>query len=185
MNTHDSTDITGKIASTSGDSQVFDGVQPVGVDHEVSVVLVSSRGLAAIAAIEELCKGLLLNCINRVHIKPGRIAGQNDSVGLLDQLLPCRCFQGRPSRRRLVIARGILKALGALLWRLRLSSRIFVSFRIAPAISLGATHFLILRLDITVLGLGRGRRIEGIVRSFNLLDGGILTRLRFCGAGEY
>lgn len=75
-------------------------------------------------------------------------------MGLLNQLLTCRCLQRRLGRRRLFLAHSILEPLGGPLWWLRLSSRIFQSLCITLAVGLGATHLLIFRLGIAVLGLG-------------------------------
>ena len=109
MNAHDGANITCQVTTTSSHSQIFDGVQSVGVDHEISVVLVSSGSLAAITAIEEFCEGLLFDRINGVHIEPSSIAGENNGMGLRDELLAGRSFQRGLGRCRLVFTHGVLQ----------------------------------------------------------------------------
>ena len=92
MNTHNSTDITRKVATASSNSQILDGVQSIGIDHEVSVIFVCSRRLAAVTAIEELSESLPLNWVDGVHIKPCRIAGEDNGVCLGDELFACGSF---------------------------------------------------------------------------------------------
>lgn len=58
---HDSTNISGKITATGCNGKILDGVQSVGVDHEISVVLVDGGSLATIPCIEEFRQGLLLD----------------------------------------------------------------------------------------------------------------------------
>lgn len=82
VDTHDGTDISGEVTPASRDSQIFNRVQSVGVDHKVAVVLVDGRGLAAVPTVEELRHGLALDVVDRVHVKPCAIAGQNDSMCL-------------------------------------------------------------------------------------------------------
>lgn len=53
MYTHNSTDIASKIPSTGGHSEVFDRIEAIRIDHEISVVLVNSGGLAPVAVVEE------------------------------------------------------------------------------------------------------------------------------------
>lgn len=89
MDAHNRTHITGKITATSSDSQVFDGVQAVGVDHEVTIVLVSCRRLAAVASVEELRERLLLDGIDGVHVEPVCIARKDNGVCLSDELFTC------------------------------------------------------------------------------------------------
>jgi len=187
MDTHDSADITCKVATASGDSQVFDRVKTVGVDHEITVVLISGWGLAAVAAIEELRESLLLNGVDGIHVKPRSVAGKDNGMGLCDQLLARRGFQRGLGRRGLFLSHGILKALSRLLRWLRLANSIFQSFGITLGIGFGAAHLLVLRLGIAVLRLWGGRGVERVVRptgAFNLLLGGIVARLRFFAFGE-
>ena len=75
MDSHDGADISGQITSASSDCQILLGVESIRIDHEVSVVLVYSRRLASIAAVEELGQGFLFDVRNLVHIKPGAVAG--------------------------------------------------------------------------------------------------------------
>ena len=74
MDSHDSANITGKISAASSHSQVFNMVQAIGVNHEISVVLVDRWSLAAVASVEKLAHGFLLDRVNLVHIKPTRVA---------------------------------------------------------------------------------------------------------------
>lgn len=187
MDTHDSADITCKVATASSDSQVFNGVKTVGIDHEITVVLISSGSLAAVAAIEELCESLLLNGVDGVHVEPGGIAGKDNGMGLCHQLLARGGLQRGLGWRGLFLSHGVLKTLSGRLRRLRLANGIFQSFSITLGIGLGAAHLLVLRLGIAVLGLGGGRGIHRVVRSGGVLDlllGGILARLRFFASGE-
>lgn len=54
VHAHDRTNIAGQVPPTRGYSQVFDGVQSVRIDHEITIVLVHGGGFAAIPAVEEL-----------------------------------------------------------------------------------------------------------------------------------
>ena len=109
MNAHNRTNIASKIATARSDSQVFDRVQTVGVDHEIAVVLVGRRGLASVAAVEELCQSLFLDGIDGVHVEPSGVARENDCVGLGDELIPCFAFQSGLARRRLIFSHRIFK----------------------------------------------------------------------------
>lgn len=86
MNAHDCADISGKVATAGRDRKVLDGVESIGVDHEISVVLVDGGGLAAVPAIEEFGQRLLLYRVDDVHIKPGGIAGENNGMCLRDKV---------------------------------------------------------------------------------------------------
>lgn len=54
MHAHNCAHISGQVPSTGGDGEVLGRVQAVRVDHEVAVVAVYGRRLAAIATVEEL-----------------------------------------------------------------------------------------------------------------------------------
>ena len=82
MHPHYSTDISSKISSTSGHSEIFRGIQTVCVNHEVTVVFINGRSLASIAAIEEFGKGPFLGFVDSVHVKPSAVAWKNDGMSL-------------------------------------------------------------------------------------------------------
>lgn len=86
MDAHDRADISSKVATAGRNRKVLDGVESIGVDHKISVVLVDGGGLAAVPAIEEFGQGLLLYRVDDVHIKPGGIAGENNGMCLRDKV---------------------------------------------------------------------------------------------------
>ena len=86
MDAHDGADISGKVATAGGNRKVLDGVESIGVNHEISIVLVDGGSLAAVSAIKELGQGFLLYRVDDVHIKPGGIAGENNGMCLGDQM---------------------------------------------------------------------------------------------------
>jgi hypothetical protein len=90
MHAHDGTNIASQVATAGRDGEILDRVQAVGVDHEVAVVLVHRRRLAPIPVVEELGQCFPLDVVDRVHVKPGAVAGENDRMGLRDQMFP-RC----------------------------------------------------------------------------------------------
>lgn len=53
VNSHNCANITRQISPAGSNGKIFHWVQPVGIDHKISVVLVHSWCLAAIAVIEE------------------------------------------------------------------------------------------------------------------------------------
>lgn len=54
MNPHDRSYVPSQIPPTRRDGKVLSRIQPVGVDHEVPVILVDTRRLAPIAIRKEL-----------------------------------------------------------------------------------------------------------------------------------
>lgn len=88
MNSHNGANITGQVSPAGRHSQILDGIQPVRVDHEVSVVLVDMRCLAPVAAVEKLGEGLSFDVVDGVHVKPGAIARKDDGVSLRDEVFP-------------------------------------------------------------------------------------------------
>lgn len=82
MDSHDSTNISGEISSTCCDCKVFGRIEAVRIDHEVTVVLVNGWCLASIAAIEEFREGPLLGLVDRMHVKPCTVTGQDNGVPL-------------------------------------------------------------------------------------------------------
>jgi hypothetical protein len=53
MNPHDSSHITSQIPPTSRNSQILSRVQPIGIDHEIPIILVDTRRLASVPIGEE------------------------------------------------------------------------------------------------------------------------------------
>jgi hypothetical protein len=70
VHAHDSTYIASQVPSACGYCEVLCRVQSVCVDHEITVVLVDSGCLAAVAVVEELRKCLLLDVVNSRHVEP-------------------------------------------------------------------------------------------------------------------
>jgi hypothetical protein len=134
---HDGADVAGQVATAGGDGEILDRVQPVGVDHEVAVVLVHGGGLAPVPAVEELGEGLTLDVVDRVHVEPGAVTREHNRVGLRDQVFPC----------------GVL----AELFRLGLASGLAVG----PRLLLGRVAHLLVQDGR--LGGGALGRVEGVV----------------------
>jgi hypothetical protein len=67
---HDGANVTGKVASAGSDGEVLDGVQSVGIDHEVAVVLVHRRSLATITVVKELGESLALDLVRTSACSP-------------------------------------------------------------------------------------------------------------------
>jgi hypothetical protein len=88
MHAHDCTDIAGEVATAGRDGEILNRVQPVGVDHEVTVVLVHRRRLAPVPVVEELGQCFPLDVVDRVHVEPSAVAGEHDRMGLGNQMLP-------------------------------------------------------------------------------------------------
>lgn len=86
MNTHYSTNITRQIPAAGGDRQILDRVQSVGVDHEVSVIFVDCRSLASVTTVEELCHCFLFQGVDRMHIEPRCVTGENDGMCLGNEM---------------------------------------------------------------------------------------------------
>lgn len=119
MHAHDGTDIARQIAAAGGDGKVLDRVQAVGVDHEVTVVLVYRWGLAPVPVVEELGQRFPLDVVDRVHVKPGAVAREHNRMGLRDQMFPCRVLDkllGLDLAGTVVLASGVRLA-SLVLWR--------------------------------------------------------------------
>lgn len=86
MDSHDGTDIPRQIPAAGRDGQILDGIQTVGIDHEIAVVLIDGRRLASVPAIKELGESLLLNRMDGVHVEPCRVTGEDDGVSLRDEV---------------------------------------------------------------------------------------------------
>jgi hypothetical protein len=142
VHAHDGTDITRQIATAGGDGKVLDRVQPVGVNHEITVVLVYRRGLASVPVVEELGQRFPLDVVDSVHVKPGAVAWEHNRMGLRDQMFPCSVFD---KLLGLDLASAVVLASGVGLAR-------FVLWRV--------THLLILA---SRLRRGSFGRVEGVV----------------------
>lgn len=94
MHTHNGANITSQVSAAGSDSEIFDRVQTVGVDHEIAVVFIHSRGFASVAVVEELGHGLALNLVDGIHVEPGRVARENDGVSLRDEVVASRGLDG-------------------------------------------------------------------------------------------
>lgn len=86
MNPHDSANISGKVPATGRDSKILNGVQSIGVDHEIPIVLVNRRSLAAVPAIKEFRQSLLLDGVNDMHVEPSRITREDNGMCLRDKM---------------------------------------------------------------------------------------------------
>ena len=94
VHAHHGAYVARQVPTTCGNGQVLHGVEPICVDHKVTIVLVRDRGLAAVPVIEELGKGLALDAVDRVEIEPSAVAGQDDGVSLGDQMGARRVLDG-------------------------------------------------------------------------------------------
>lgn len=105
MDAHDGTDIASQIPSTRSDSKVLGGAQAIRVDHKVTVILVYSRGLAAIPRVEELGERFLFYGVDFGHVEPGRVGGDDDVVGLRGEVLARLLLE---AQTRGLVLRGVL-----------------------------------------------------------------------------
>lgn len=86
MYAHDGANVSCKIPSACGDGEVLGWVEAVCVDHEITVVTVDGRGLAAVATVEEFWEGLALTVVDVAHVEPSRVAWNNGRIGLSDKV---------------------------------------------------------------------------------------------------
>lgn len=86
MDSHDTTDISGQIAPARSDCKIFVRIKAVRIDHEVAIVFIDRRRLAAIPIVEKLRHGFPLNVVDFVHVEPPRITRNDDSVPLSYQI---------------------------------------------------------------------------------------------------
>jgi hypothetical protein len=84
VNAHNSTHISSKVAPARSYGEVLDGVEPVSVDHKVTVVLVDMGRLASVPVVEKLGEGFALDVVDRVHVKPSAVTWQDYGVSLRD-----------------------------------------------------------------------------------------------------
>lgn len=82
MDAHDSADIASKVASACGDSEILGWIKTVRVNHKIAIVLINSLSFTPIAVVEELWYALALNIMDRIHVKPGAVAREDNRLGL-------------------------------------------------------------------------------------------------------
>lgn len=70
MNSYNRANISSKVPSTGSTGQVFSWIQPICVNHEVSVRKVDLWCLASVASVEILRQSSLLNDVNGIVIEP-------------------------------------------------------------------------------------------------------------------
>ena len=73
VNSHNGTDVPGKIPPTCRYREILCRVQTVCVDHEVTIVLVDRWSFAPVSAVKELWQSLSLKLVDVVHVEPGAI----------------------------------------------------------------------------------------------------------------
>ena len=78
MYPHDRANISSQISPASGNSQVFDWIKTVCVDHEVPIILVDCWSLASISIIEEFRQGFGFDFVYLAHVEPGAITREDD-----------------------------------------------------------------------------------------------------------
>src|ERR1700709_2038692 len=88
VHSHNSTNISSQISAAGGNGQVFNRVEAICIDHEISVVLVHSWSLTSISVVEEFRKSFSFNAVNFMHVEPGTVTGEDDRVRLRDKVLP-------------------------------------------------------------------------------------------------
>ena len=54
MHTHDSTHIPSQVPSARRDSQILCWVEPIGINHEIAIILVYNPSFASIPVVEKL-----------------------------------------------------------------------------------------------------------------------------------
>lgn len=99
MNPHDSANVSGEVSPAGGDGEVLGGVEAVGVDHKVAVVLVNRRSLAPILRVEELGEGPPFEWVNDGEAEPRRVGGNDDGVRLGREVTTSGGHSFRNSRR--------------------------------------------------------------------------------------
>lgn len=82
MHPHDTPHITRQIPPARRDCQIFTRIQAVRVDHEISVILVYARRLAAVLVAEELWDGAALDRVDGTEREPRRVGWNDERVGL-------------------------------------------------------------------------------------------------------
>lgn len=64
MNANDGAHVSCKVTTTSRDGEILCRIETVGIDHEISVILVYLRCFGAIFVIEEFWECLFFNFMN-------------------------------------------------------------------------------------------------------------------------
>ena len=82
MHSHDRPDISRQVPPTRRHGQVFGRVESIGVDHEISIVLVDLGRLAPVLAAEEFGQGFTLKGVHGTQVEPCRIRRDDERVGL-------------------------------------------------------------------------------------------------------
>lgn len=95
MYSHDGADIASQVPSTRRDCEILDGIQAVGVDHKITVVLVDGRCFASVSTVEEFGQGFLFQRVYGLHVKPCAVTWKDDLMGLSDQVRVCSGFERR------------------------------------------------------------------------------------------
>lgn len=70
MNPHDTPHIPSQVPPTRSNSKILGGIQPVGVNHEIPVILVYTRRLAPVFAREELRDRSSFDRVDRAEGEP-------------------------------------------------------------------------------------------------------------------
>lgn len=70
VNSHNSTDVPGKIPPTCRYREILCRVQTVCVDHEVTIVFVDCWSFAPVPTVKELWQSLSLKLVDVVHVEP-------------------------------------------------------------------------------------------------------------------
>lgn len=88
MNAHYGANVTSQVATTGCHGEIFNWVETVGVDHEIAIVFVNSRCFAPIPIVEKLCHSFTFDIMDAVHVKPGAVTRQDNSMSLRDEMIP-------------------------------------------------------------------------------------------------
>lgn len=86
MYAHNGAYVSCEISSTGRDGEIFGRVEPVCVDHEVTVIFVNRWCLASVATVEELGQRFALEAVYLMHVEPSAVTWQNDGVCLRDEV---------------------------------------------------------------------------------------------------
>lgn len=82
MHPHDRSYISRQVSSTRRHGQIFGRVQPIGVDHEIPIILVDLRRLASVLSAEEFGQGFTFEGVHGGEVEPCRVGRDNEWVGL-------------------------------------------------------------------------------------------------------
>jgi hypothetical protein len=96
VNSHDSTDISGQVASTGSDREVFHGTKVIGANHEVAVFLVDGWCFRPISRVEKLGESSPFYFVDFGHLEPGRVGWDDNLVCLLHQILSSLVLEAHP-----------------------------------------------------------------------------------------